>query len=104
MKEIEVENEIEAYENKTIQLTKKVKNASTKDQRNQEHPEMYVDRKFCQKSMSYEIEDYWQIWPEETIKFNSENPENATLGKASNSEISIYLDLFFTEFKIIFLF
>ena len=35
------------------------------------------------RAMNYEIEENWEIWPDETLKFNSENPENATLGKPS---------------------
>ena len=35
------------------------------------------------RAMDDEIEENWEIWPDETLKFNSENPENATLGKPS---------------------
>ena len=35
------------------------------------------------RAMDDEIEENWEIWPDETLKFNSKNPENATLGKPS---------------------
>ena len=53
------------------------------DEIDEDH-EMLVDRPFCQKSLNYDIEDYWEIWPDETLKFNSENPANATLVFALN--------------------
>ena len=83
MKEIQVEKELKINENKTQELMQSIKKFPVEEVRNQQHPEMYVDRDFCQRAMDYEIEEYWEIWPEETLKFNSENPKNATLGKPS---------------------
>jgi len=80
-------NDIKDEESKVDNTIKDIeKNHQITRKKNDDSLEIFeYDMEFCEKSLSYKLQDLLLIWVDETLRYNSPDPANVTLVFAVNN-------------------